>query len=174
MEYTNFMRFHQVNNLQELVMDIFVSRPTWVSDEFEDGLESFYIALGMLGLNPRTLGVNDFAIISPLDEVIKILNKCKGAIILGYPQIKVQKGELKDKEILEPFDLGTEWNHIEAGLAYSKGLPLLIIHHESVKRGIFELGALNLYIHKVNLAQSDWAMNPAVNGAILNWKNLCI
>jgi hypothetical protein len=31
--------------------------------------------------------------------------------------------------------LPTEWNHIEAALAYSQQLPLLVIHHRGIKRG---------------------------------------
>ena len=54
-------------------MEVFVSRPTWVSEEFQAGLDTFTLQLENLGLIPRTLGVTDYPSKSPLDEVIEIM-----------------------------------------------------------------------------------------------------
>ena len=71
--------------------DIFISRPTWVPDEFKKGLENFLSFLEEMDLNPRTLGSTDYPNESPLDEVISIMSECKGIIVLGYPQIFISK-----------------------------------------------------------------------------------
>ena len=152
-------------------MDIFVSRPTWVPSEFEAGLETFLLQMINLGLKPRTLGVSDYPNKSPLDEVIEIMASCQGAVVLGYPQIEVCKGLVKGDEIAAPVTLGTEWNHLEAGLAYSAGLPLLVFHHLTVTRGIFDRGVLNAFLHCIDLTSSNWSMQPAINGAIGKWKD---
>jgi hypothetical protein len=117
------------------MIDIFISRPTWISKEFQEGLDGFLSFLDTHEINPRTLGSTDYPTESPLDEVITIIGECKGAIILGYPQIYVTKGKIKDVDNVD-FLLPTEWNHIEATLAYMKKMPLLIIHHKGVSRGV--------------------------------------
>lgn len=154
-------------------MHIFVSRPNWVPNEFEAGLGTFLLQMDNLGLVPRTLGVSDYPSKSPLDEVIEIMGDCQGAVILGYPQIEIYAGSLKGSDINSPITLGTEWNHLEAGLAYAAGLPLLVVHHQTVSRGIFDRGVLNAFLHCVDLTSPNWSMQPSLNGAIQKWKRAC-
>lgn len=155
-------------------MEIFVSRPTWVAPEFKAGLSTFLTQLDNLDLTPRTLGVSDYPSKAPLDEVIEIMSSCQGAVVLGYPQLEINAGFLKGGEIKSPISLGTEWNHLEAGLAYSAGLPLLVIHHSTVSRGIFDRGVLNAFLHSVDFSEANWSMQTALNGAIKRWKQACI
>ncbi len=122
-------------------------------------------------MNPRTIGQSDYPNESPLDEVIKLMKKCEGTIVLGIPQIEIKTGNLKGKEINNIIDLGTEWNHIEAALAYSIGHPLLIIHHNNVQRGIFDRGACNTFLHEVDMNNSSWSISKEISGALINWKN---
>jgi hypothetical protein len=150
--------------------DIFLSRPTWVGPEFEQGLEAFTNILKSYDMNPRTLGVSDYSVNTPLDEVISIMEQCVGTIILGYPQIEVKEGVLKGKKIDSSVILATEWNHIEAGLAYAKGLPLLVIHHKGVQRGIFDKGAISKFLHEVDLSNNTWFATKSIIGAISVWR----
>lgn len=155
-------------------MDIFVSRPTWIAPEFEPGLTTFLTQLDNLGFTPRTLGFSDYPSKAPLDEVIEIMRSCRGAIVLGYPQLEIHSGVLKGNDISSPIVLGTEWNHLEAGIAYASGLPILVIHHPTVSRGIFDRGVLNAFLHSVDFAKVNWSMQEALNGAIKKWKQACI
>lgn len=154
-------------------MHIFVSRPTWVSPEFEAGLEVFLTSLRNMGLTPRTLGSSDYPSKAPLDEVIEIMDECEGAIVLGYPQISISQGEVKGSEIETGLLLPTEWNHIEASLAYSKGIPIIMFHHKGVSRGVFDRGVMNAFVHEVDFSSATWSMDPALNGAIQKWKSNC-
>ena len=113
-------------------MNIFLSRPTWVSPDFEEGLNVFLMSLANLGLTPRTLGSTDYPSKAPLDEVLEIMDQCQGAIILGYPQLIMESGKIKDSDIDTSISLPTEWNHIEAALAYSKSLPTMIFPLDKV------------------------------------------
>lgn len=155
------------------MVNVFVSCPTWVSKEFEKGRDNFLSFLETFGFSPKTIGSNVYPIECPLDAVIETMKDCQGAIILGYPQIKVDKGYLKDKSI-NSLLLPTEWNHIEASLAYSIGLPLLIIHHKGVERGIFEPGVTSKFIYKIDLMEADWFLSKNIKGALLTWKNAII
>jgi len=154
--------------------NVFVSRPTWLAPEFKAGHDGFIELLGTLGLRPRTLGTTDYPSRAPLDEVIELVNQCQGAIILGYPQITVSAGTVKDKVIEQPFLLPTEWNHIEAGLAHARALPLLAIHHIGVKRGIFDRGAMNSFLYERDLTEPSWPLETALLRAIKKWKEECL
>lgn len=150
--------------------DIFLSRPTWVPPEYQEGLNNFLSLLDSLELNPRTIGKTDYPVESPLDEVIEFIEKTSGMIVLGYPQIFIEKGNLKEKTITEQTNLATEWNHIEASLAYAKKLPLLIIHDLNVIRGIFDRGAVNKFVYEKDFKNDSWASSEDINGALKNWK----
>lgn len=152
------------------MIDVFVSRPTWISSELQNGLQSFYNLLNTLEFNPRSLGTADYTPSAPLDAIIQIMSECYGAIILGYPQIAVKDGTVKSEAIQSPLLLATEWNHIEAGLAYAKQLPLLVIHHTGVVRGIFDRGASNRFIYEEDLSDPSWALRDSLSGAIKSWK----
>jgi len=153
--------------------NVFVSRPTWVSPEFEAGLTSFLNFLETHELKPRTLGAGDYANKTPLDEVISIMGECAGAIILGYPQIQIEKGFCKTTAIPTSgpvFLLPTEWNHIEASLAHARGLPLLLIHHIGVRRGVFDRGAIPHFLYERDLSDPSWPLQPDISGAFSKWK----
>lgn len=151
--------------------DVFLSRPTWVDPKYEPGLDGFIRYLEIQNFTPRTIGTTDYPTNSPLDEVIELMKHCKGAIILGYPQITVQTGMLKNKEIQSPLILGTEWNHIEAALAYSLNLPLLLICDSSVSRGVFDKGTLNTFLYSKNLKDPTWFMEKDIIGALTTWSD---
>lgn len=166
-------RVNQKLKFMEEAVHIFVSRPTWVSCEYEMGLDTFLKSMAHMGLTPRTLGSSDYPSKAPLDEVIEIMDECQGAIILGYPQVQISKGTIKENLLESELTLATEWNHIEAALAYSKGLPILVIHHLTVSRGIFDRGVMNAFLHSVDLKSPTWCMNTALDGAIAKWKEHC-
>jgi len=116
--------------------EVFLSRPNWIAKSFEKGIDNFYNLLNSIEINPRTIGKTDFPNLSPLDEVINLMKKCEGTIVLGLPQMEFEAGIIKGKSSSAKIYLATEWNHIEAALAYSIGHPLLIIHHNQICRGI--------------------------------------
>jgi predicted transcriptional regulator len=98
------------------------------------------------------------------------MNECKGAIILGYPQIYVTKGKIKENE-KNDFHLPTEWNHIETTLAYMNKMPLLVIHHKGISRGIFDHGAIGKYLYEKDLTKPNWFLSDDIKGAIKTWKS---
>jgi hypothetical protein len=151
--------------------EVFLSRPNWIPNTFEKGINNFYNLLKSIELNPRTIGQSDFPNESPLNEVINLMAKCEGTIVLGIPQIEIDNGNIKGTNINNKIILGTEWNHIEAALAYSIGHPLLIIHHKNVSRGIFDRGTCNSFLYEVDMDDSSWAISHEISGVISNWKS---
>ena len=149
---------------------IFLSRPSWVAAKYRPGINHFQMLLQEQHLDPRSVGVTDYPTDAPMDEVLRLMKQCGGAIVLGVPQIEVRTGVLKECDIEKPFSLGTEWNHIEAALAYAVGLPTLVIHDETVIRGVFERGATHSFLHKVDLSCPTWALAEPILGAIRTWR----
>lgn len=150
--------------------EVFLSRPNWLPENVKEGIKHFYNLLKSNELNPRTIGQSDYPNESPLDEVIKLMAKCEGTIILGVPQINIDNGKIKGENLEERLQLSTEWNHIEAALAHSLNQPLLIIHHKNVKRGIFDRGASNSYLHSVDMTDKSWPISDSISGVLNNWK----
>ena len=149
---------------------IFLSRPNWVAAKYRPGLNHFQMLLQEQHLDPRSVGVTDYPTDAPMDEVLRLMKQCGGAIVLGVPQIEVRTGVLKGDDIDEPFSLGTEWNHIEAALAYALELPTLVIHDQAVVRGVFDRGATQSFLHKVDLSCPTWALTEPIVGAIRTWR----
>lgn len=152
------------------MIDVFVSRPNDLGAEFQAGHDALENLLQTMGLRPRTLGRTDYPARSPLDEVIRLMSLCKGALVLGYPQIQVRDGSIKGINQPGGFWLPTEWNHIEASLAYSIGLPMLIVHHLGIARGMFDRGAASVFLHGTDLTQPHWPLGDAISGALRTWK----
>lgn len=152
------------------MINIFLSRPSFIHDQFKKGLDNFLAHLSAHELIPRTVGTTDYPTISPLDTVINIMKDCKGAIILGYPQISIEKGAIKNQNINIPLSLATEWNHIEASLAYAMKIPLLLIHHKDITRGIFDRGTMNCFIYEKDLTDASWALSQEIMGSFKEWK----
>jgi hypothetical protein len=155
-------------------MKVFVSRPTWVSPQYRPGLEAFLRILGNMNLDPRTLGATDYPRRAPLDEVITLMDVCDGVIILGYPQIGISAGFVKNSAVTGEILLPTEWNHIEGAIAYARDLPLLVIHHEGIKRGIFDRGAIGSFLYEKDLRRADWSLDTNLLGALKSWKSDCL
>jgi hypothetical protein len=154
------------------MMEIFLSRPTWVAPGQRAGLDNFLSLLRTLELHPRTLGIADYASRCPLDEVIALMDKCRGAIILGYPQLVMTGGQVKGADLVGSVHLSTEWNHIEAGLAYARNLPLLVVHHTGVGRGIFDKGSIKNFLHEVDFADASWPLANEITGTLTRWKDV--
>ena len=154
------------------MIDIFLSRPTYIPPEQEGGISGFYALLKAMDLNPRTLGTTDYPVSAPLNEVLRMLDECSAMIVLGVSQISAKTGTLKGEKIKKPLKLATEWNHIEAALAYSQKKPLLIIHDKGISRGIFDRGALTGFIHESDFNDEQWYTKKEIMGALQSWKKL--
>lgn len=145
---------------------VFVSRPLDIPPEFESGLHVFLRLLEKQGLNPRTLGDSDFSIENPLDAASKLMDECAGAVILGYPQFAA----MADNEENSTLKLSSAWNQIEATLAYTKQIPLMIVTHPGVDSGIFDRGAAGRFVFTEELTNPNWPLQAQILGALKSWK----
>lgn len=138
-------------------IDVFLSRPNWVSDHVEKHFLKFYPLLEKHGFRPRTIGKNVVPISTPFQHVVNLMNQCQCTIVLGLPQIYVSAGRLKGKEIEKGFSLPTEWNQIEAAISIMLNRPTLMMLHKGVaQRGLFDRGAANVFVHEFHTLGPKW------------------
>lgn len=148
------------------MIETFVSRPTWAPPVIEEKLLSFYQLLADQGFKANTIGKSQSPLMSPFEDVKRLMRKCQCTIVLGLPQIFMHSGTVKHVEIDHQLNLPTEWNHIEATMSLMLDLPTLMMVHKSVStRGIFERGAANVFIYEFNCLSPDWLekVRPTLN-----------
>jgi len=141
----------------EYLNNIFVSKPNTINPaqhRFYNGLEE---VIKTRGLEISSLGSKQYSNKAPLLAVLELMNDCEGAVILGLKQLEVKQciekpGTDNPNTDKKDFYLPTAWNHLEAGIAFALGLPLLIIREKGVEGGIFDVGVTDKFIHQIDLS----------------------
>ena len=135
----------------------FLSRPNWVPKHIDGHLDKLYAKMAELGFDAQTIGKNVTSLASPFEEVVGLMRACECTIVLGIPQLRMEKGTVKGKEIEAAFSLPTEWNQIEAAISIMLGRPTLMMLHRGVAaRGLFERGAANVFVYDFHTLGPKW------------------
>ena len=153
------------------MINIFISRPSVISKIYESSYIPFEDFLKTKGIISRRLGSSDYSRKAPLLAVMDIIEDCKGAIILGYPQYEISSvfkkaDKLQSKSYLL---IPTPWNQIEAVLAYKKKIPVLVIAQNGIDGGIFDYGITGEFVLKTDLSKSNWCKENDFNGIFSEW-----
>lgn len=152
-------------------MDVFISRPTSLEEPFEVAYSEFNVLLLSHSLRPRRLGASDYPRKAPLREVINVMKCCRGAIVLGYPQVSMRH---EVRHCGRPTnDWGhvfpTPWNQIEGALAYREGFPVLVVAQHNVTGGVFDYGVTGEMVIHMDLAKPDWCRSPVFQQPFGDW-----
>lgn len=131
------------------IIDVFLSRPNWVQDHVKKQFSRFYSLLEEKGFRPRTIGKDVVPISTPFQHIVNLMKQCECTIVLGLPQIRVETGKVKGKDIEKGFSLPTKWNKIEAAISIMLNKPTLMMLHKGVaQRGLFDRGAADVFVHE--------------------------
>ncbi len=154
-------------------LNIFVSVGGTATPEQEAFVCAVEARLRAEGMNPCTVGRNQFSVDAPLKKVNDLMRSCSGAVILALERTWFQEGVEKrggpQARRLSETKLPTSWNQIEAAMAYMRGLPLMVIVEHDVKQeGLLERGH-DWHVQKVLLDESALA-TPEFNGVLADWK----
>nr|WKN38286.1 hypothetical protein K4G66_06170 [Tunicatimonas sp. TK19036] len=153
--------------------NIFVSVGGTATEKQESFVQAIEDRLRSENLVPTTVGRNTFSSDSPIKAVIECMNESSGAIIIAlertyFPHGLEKRGGTKEKELSEK-KYATPWNQIEAALAYSNGLPIMVIVEEGVQEeGLLEKG-YDWYVMSVKSDPSTLNSNE-FNGVLSSWK----
>jgi hypothetical protein len=153
---------------------VFVSCPTTLTESQQASRMLILDMLDRLELEPRAVGVSDFATQFPLREVAVLARHCSGGVILGFEQFRAQQGIRKcgTPKQMEVTNLKfpTEWNHIETGVLFSAGLPLLVFKEREIAGGIFDLGAADVFLHDMPNSTCSDVHKRQLSAVFLKWQ----
>jgi hypothetical protein len=141
---------------------VFVSMPTMLNTDQMEAKQIVLDELDSLRLEPRSLGTSDYPSDLPLREVYVLGTHCSGGVILGFEQFFAPEGTKKRRTSKEELITGgipfpTPWNHLEAGILFGLGLPLLVFREPRIEGGIFDPGVTDVFVHQM----PDTKMNPS-------------
>jgi len=111
------------------------------------------------GMSPQTLERADYPNFGALAEVQRLMGNCAGAVIFGFKELEVRDAVWRvgtpDEKQIKWMCLSTSWNQIEAGMAITLGLPLLVISQRGVTGGIFDTTSGEHQVYRA-LVEDGW------------------
>ncbi|WP_164116420.1 hypothetical protein [Sphingorhabdus sp. Alg239-R122] len=154
-------------------MDVFVSVGTGLSAKQEEFVSLVEARLRAAGLNPHTIGRNTFSTEAPLKAVSEVMDKCAGAVVLALERYHfpngVERPDSDREKELKAISFPTAWNQIEAAMAYSRKLPLLVLVDEKLKcEGLLEKGN-DWYVHSLDIS-AESLNSAAFSGLMGSWQ----
>lgn len=155
---------------------VFVSCPTTLSPAQESARSSLIEYLDDFNLEARALGRSDYPAELPLREVLVIARHCAGGLILGFEQFRATSGTWKrgtkaEKKLerTKAVCMPSPWNHLEAGILFGLGLPILIFREEEISGGVFDNGVTDVFVHKMPLAKNKAIDAESLKEVFLKW-----
>lgn len=128
--------------------DVFLSVGRTYTTAQENFVSSLETLLRTAGVNPRTVGRNDFSSNAPLRRISDVLDECHGTVVLAFERALamsyLERPGSSEEVSVGDVRLPTVWNQIEAAMSYAKGKPLLVV----VEHGLRDEGLLE--------ARYDW------------------
>ena len=133
------------------------------------------------GFSPRTLGVTDYDMDTPLTAIRRLMLESNGLITVAFRRLYIQDATLrKNADLPGATEIALTGNwltspycHIEPAMAYQIGLPTLIIREKGViDDGILERGVVGAYMPEFDLSSSldDYFNSHAWNDIIGKWE----
>jgi hypothetical protein len=125
-------------------------------------------------LTPKTVGRNTFSADAPLKAITELMERCAGIVVIALERSYFPAGLDKRggpcQATLADTRLPTAWNQIEAAMAYTKHLPLLVIVEAGLKaEGLLESG-YDWYVQTLPLEATALGSNE-FNGVLADWKD---
>jgi hypothetical protein len=153
---------------------VFVSCPSNLNDEQEKSRKLVARELEKLNLEWRALGRSDYPTDLPLREVLLLARHCAGGVVLGFEQIHADAGTRKrgtpEERPLKGLRVPSAWNHLEAGILFALGLPLLVFCEEDVSDGIFDKGVSDVFVHRMPPTLLDRHHRSGLSAVFLKWQ----
>ena len=123
---------------------VFISRGSAATHKQRAFVDAVLEMLDTVGMSARIMGENEWSHEQPLKAIRKIMKECDGAVVIAFTRTQFEEGVEFKKDQYIPISnirLPTTWNHIEASMAYSFELPLLVVAERGLKsEGLIEDG----------------------------------
>ncbi len=154
-------------------LNVFVSVGGTATEQQEAFVRAVEDRLRSEGLVPHTVGRNTFSADAPLKAVTELLDRCSGTLVIAlersyFPSGTEKRGGPKASDLAD-VKLPTPWNHIEAAMAYARGLPLMVVVEAGLRsEGLLERG-YDWYVQSVKPEAAALSTNE-FNGVLASWK----
>jgi hypothetical protein len=155
---------------------VFVSAPSPdnLNPAQEQATELIHKLVKRYKLEWRALGRSDYPNDLPLKEVLRMVKHCSGGIILGFEQFRATMGESKRgspkaQVIASPASFPTPWNHLEAGILFSAGLPIIIFKEPGIAGGVFDVGTSEVFVHQMPNSSMTTQSLDDLDSVFQNW-----
>jgi hypothetical protein len=154
-------------------MNVFVSVGVPANPEQEAFVRAVEERLRSEGLVPQTVGRTYFTADSPFIGVNKLMDECRGVIVIALERIFLSSGTERRggplASTLHAIKLPTPWNQIEAAFGYSRKLPIFVIVEQGVRQdGLLEKG-FDWYVI-TTVAEPPSLATAEFNGVLASWK----
>lgn len=139
---------------------VFFSLPSRRSEHEQEVVRRVISILDDAGIAPTFLTPPEYPVSGQLCEVRRRMAACRGIVIFGF------EGQSHDAAVA--FDdrrSPTPWNHLEAGMAYALGLPVLVVASPAPGHGIFDTDISEPLVHRVAVD----GVFEAVPGSLRHW-----
>jgi hypothetical protein len=100
------------------------------------------------------------------------MRSCSGVAIVAFERVFApvaeDKGRAEDEHHLHPLSLTTIWNQIEAAMAYTLGMPILVLAEEGLRDEGLLADRYDWTVEWLDLNMNAW-MQPRCRGVIADW-----
>ncbi len=151
---------------------VFISKGTVATDAQRAFVDAVLEMLDTVGMSARIMYENEWSHEQPLRAIKKVMRECDGAVIIAFTRTQFDEGvELKKNRVIpiSNIKLPTTWNHIEASMAYSFDLPILVVAENGLKpEGLIENG-YDWRVYWTDL-HPDVVKSDSFKGFLQSWK----
>lgn len=120
-----------------MAIDVYLSAGKPANAEQEDFLQAVERFLRQHDLNPRTPGRTHLANKQPLKAVEQCMRTCKGIVVVAYERlyapVAIERRGGAERQDLKDAIVPTVWNQVEGAMAYTLGLPVLILAQKGLR-----------------------------------------
>jgi hypothetical protein len=156
---------------------IFLSVGTPHVEEQERFLDRLTRSLRALKFKPVTLGRTNYDFLNPMQSIRELMLECCGAVIVGferrYARTAVERRGSDREQIVRDLRTSTPWTHLEAGMAFQLGLPMLILKDRHVHaEGILDQSLSAYLVYEFDLVSEANAISPQLKATLKAWSDV--
>lgn len=152
--------YKPLNHLSETApLRVFISKPGYLDHRQQQIVTDLQARLEKEGITPQALERSDYPQFGAVGEVQRLMTGCAGAVIFGFKQLEISDGVWRagtpEEKHLKSMSFSTPWNQIEAGMAVTLGLPILLLCEREVQGGVFDIATTEPQVYRV-YTDEDW------------------
>jgi hypothetical protein len=134
-------------------------------------------SLETAGMSPRQMERNEWTAEQPLRGIKRVIEQCHGVVVVAFSRYQFPSGTERQKDggekHLSNIQVTTVWNHIEAAMGYTRGLPLFVIAEQGLlSDGLLE-GRYDWKVYWTDFSDEELGSDAFV-GYLASWKQLVL